>query len=375
MGVAHERAGSALADVAFEVERVAWPSPDRVEIAGRWFGVRGRRFVRPTLELEVDGEQRRMLALLDHKPWAAEDGEVWVAAFDWDGEQADLAGGELSVGPDVSVELLPEGSKPDGRPRTARRSRASVLEGELREARREAERLSRKLRRANESHLADVTGRDTAHAEEVERLRAELAASKDEGERRAEELRVKLDSERERLRGKLDSERQRVQALADDLGQAREELSLAREEVASARDAAAAEARRATVELEAARREAASARADREDAIRERDRARRERDAAVAAARTEAPNRSTAHTPTESAPGAPAEEGKPAALLPTEPAVPLPLEPPADASRLRRVRPGLYRWERPSSRATTLERALAIGALALVIMILLVFVL
>lgn len=346
MGVAQERAGSALADVAFEVERVAWPSPDRVEIAGRWFGVRGRRFVRPTLELEVDGERRRMLAVLDHKPWAAEDGEVWVAAFDWDGEQADLAGGELSVGPDVSVELLPEG-KADGRPRTARRSRASELEAELREARREAERLSRKLRRANESHLADITRRDTAHAEELERLRAELAASKDEGERRAEELRVKLDSERERLRRKLDSERERLRHERDSERQRAEssadELRQAREELSALRDAAAAEAQRVTAELEAARRESASARADREDAMRERDRARRERDRPRA------------------------EE--------MQAAVPLLADPPANASKLRRVRPGLYRWEVGSRRASTPERVLAIAALALVFVILLLLLL
>ena len=355
MAIAQERAGGARADVAFEVESIEWPSPDRVEISGRWFGVRGRRFVRPTLELEVDGEHRRMLAVLDHKPWEAEDGEVWVAAFDWDGEQADLAGGELSVGPDVSVELLAEGSKADARPRTARRSRASVLEGDLRDARRESERLARKLKRANESHIADVTRRDTEHAEELERLRAELAESQQEGERRAEELRVKLDSERERLRSKLDAERRRAEGFADDLRRARDELSSVREELAATRDAAAAEARRATVELEAARRESADARAGRENAIRERDQARRERDAATAGA-----------PPTEPAASAPAA---------TEPAVPLPPGPPADASRLRRVRPGLYRWETPSEQAPTLERALAIGALALVLLILLLFVL
>src|SRR5918999_3145068 len=99
MGIAQERVRGAPPDVAFEVESIEWPSQDRVVISGRWFGVRGRRFVRPTLELEVDGDQRRMLAVLDHKPWAAEEGEEWVAAFDWDGERADLAGGELTVGP------------------------------------------------------------------------------------------------------------------------------------------------------------------------------------------------------------------------------------------------------------------------------------
>jgi len=97
--------------------------------------------------------------------WAAEDGEEWVAAFDWGGAPAELDGGELTVGPNVSVELLAQGSKAKDRPQRARRSRASVLEGELAEARREVERLTRKLRRENESHLADITRRDTEYGE------------------------------------------------------------------------------------------------------------------------------------------------------------------------------------------------------------------
>ena len=61
-----------LADLAFEVERFTWPSDDRLEVTGRWFGVRGRRFMRPTLHLRVDGRRRRLIAVLDHKPWAAD---------------------------------------------------------------------------------------------------------------------------------------------------------------------------------------------------------------------------------------------------------------------------------------------------------------
>src|ERR687895_154839 len=71
------------------------PAGGSFEVTGRWYGIRGRRFLRPTLDVEVDGAPRRMLAVLEHKPWAADDGEEWVAAFDWTGEPVELAVAEL----------------------------------------------------------------------------------------------------------------------------------------------------------------------------------------------------------------------------------------------------------------------------------------
>ena len=72
--------------VAFEVERFEWTSAERLELVGRWSGLRGHRFLRPTLDVEVGGERRRMLADLEHKPWAPEDGHDWIAAFTWRGD-------------------------------------------------------------------------------------------------------------------------------------------------------------------------------------------------------------------------------------------------------------------------------------------------
>jgi hypothetical protein len=37
--------GAASSEVDFELERFERISPDRIEIAGRWYGLRGRRFV------------------------------------------------------------------------------------------------------------------------------------------------------------------------------------------------------------------------------------------------------------------------------------------------------------------------------------------
>ena len=69
--------GAASSEVDFELQRFELSGAGRIEIAGRWFGLRGRRFVRPVLNLTMaGGGRRRAIALLEHKPWAANDGET-----------------------------------------------------------------------------------------------------------------------------------------------------------------------------------------------------------------------------------------------------------------------------------------------------------
>lgn len=90
-------------DVFFELERFE-RSDGRLVLSGRWFGVRGRRFVRPTLTLAIDGERVRALADLDGKPWAAEDGQPWNASFPA-ARSGRIAEPELSVAPDITLQL------------------------------------------------------------------------------------------------------------------------------------------------------------------------------------------------------------------------------------------------------------------------------
>src|SRR5215218_3716173 len=92
-------------DVAFDVERFEWTAVDRLEVRGRWTGVRGRRFMRPSLNIGVSRGRRRLIALLDHKPWAAGDGDAWVAAFRWEGERGDVGPAVLEVGAGLQVQL------------------------------------------------------------------------------------------------------------------------------------------------------------------------------------------------------------------------------------------------------------------------------
>src|SRR5579859_4000320 len=141
--------------VAFELDRIDMQGGDRLEVNGRWFGVRGRRFIRPSLTLLADEQQRRLLADLDHKPWAAEDGQPWKATFPYEAQEDHWVEAELSVAPDITVSLpLPGTSRsratrrpgtasPSRGKRTAARSHAPSAE--LVKARREIQRLQREL--------------------------------------------------------------------------------------------------------------------------------------------------------------------------------------------------------------------------------------
>src|SRR4051794_19696154 len=102
-----------------EIERFEWAAPNRIEIVGHWTGLHGRRFMRPTLVLKGGGDPKRLLALLEHKPWAASDGEPWTAAFAWDGEIVKFDGAELNVGSGIDLEL-PAPRMRRGKPRRFR---------------------------------------------------------------------------------------------------------------------------------------------------------------------------------------------------------------------------------------------------------------
>jgi hypothetical protein len=205
------------------VERIAASGPDLLEVVGRWFGVRGRRFVRPTLIVRragTDGEVRA-LAELEHKPWAAEDGEPWIAAFalavDLQDTGAEI---ELSVAPDIAVALSAAGKKAAkaGDQITAGKSARTPV------AKADPQPRPRRARGA---------------PPEVEHLTARLANATQA-----------LEAERERRAAAdqaLDEERSTSRRLRTELGQARAELDLA--------SAAQAEAAAAAQELETARRQ------------------------------------------------------------------------------------------------------------------------
>ena len=88
------------AGVSFELEGLDLEG-DQLVVTGHWSGVRGLRFVRPMLV----ADDRRILATLEHKPWAPSLDRAWVAAFPWEGDEVNVDALTLAVAPQVTVAL------------------------------------------------------------------------------------------------------------------------------------------------------------------------------------------------------------------------------------------------------------------------------
>ena len=284
--------------VTFAVERFGWVDDERLEVAGRWFGLRGQRFLRPTLDVEVDGRNRRLLALLEHKPWAADDGEEWVAAFGWQGEPIQLVSAELAVGPDLAIELPPPTG---GRPASPTRSAPPAPSTELRSA----------GRPRAEVELDLVAARD-----EVDRLAGELVRLRATHAARIEELQRRLSAEREaaaQLTQHLGVARATAADAESESASRLERLEEERDAAVAAGAAALAEVKRVESEREAALRGRAAAEQERDAAVRARDSARGERNAWMSRARAAMAEKSPAH---RRPPAASARAGEPPAAEP-----------------------------------------------------------
>ncbi len=100
----------ACAGASFALDRLEIVD-GRLVVRGWWFGVRGVRFMRPGLV--VDG--RRVLATLEHKPWAVAEDGAWTAAFEWT-RGLDVGGVTLVVAPSIEVPLDRDADPPDPAP-------------------------------------------------------------------------------------------------------------------------------------------------------------------------------------------------------------------------------------------------------------------
>jgi hypothetical protein len=218
MGDAISRA-STRAGVSFEVERLEHED-DEFVVSGHWSGLRGVRFVRPTLI--VGG--RQVLATLEHKPWAPRTDRAWIAAFPWAGSTPDPSELELAVAPSVTVPLGPPGAKgaetalmlvstddppqpapdpdpdppvaaaPKRRPGETDRMRVRVLEQEVEAAEQERDALRLKL---DEAHVL-LAAADAARIDLEANLRRERRSADVAGETRDEVARSRTAAERDR---------------------------------------------------------------------------------------------------------------------------------------------------------------------------------
>lgn len=245
--------------VAFEPDVVA-RNGERVTITGRWFGVRGRRFVRPTLTAGRDGSGARALADLEHKPWSAEDGEPWTAAFALDADAAGTGEFELAVAPDIAVVLRA--------PTTEGRVTARTVGGQAagQHGARQSKARGGRPRGAGGTEMAGSQAKVEAQQVEIAELRRRL----DRSEVEAAEV------------GAAAARRDAAVAKLDAVLEERDAALAERDRALEARDAAFAERDVAMVVRDSALGERDVAMAARDSALAERDAATEARDAAVA---------------------------------------------------------------------------------------------
>jgi hypothetical protein len=314
----------------FELERFEWTAPDRLELTGVWTGLRARRFIRPTLVLETDAGRRRLLALLEHKPWSADDGADWIAAFAWTGEPAEVESAQLNVASGIDIELPPPrratGNRPPRRFRHRSVSRDASRDDAAESAPPGVVASPAEIERpeppdapavpeAPEAHAGSepvvdepghpmdartvkavverarvaevrvgqlVTERDEAVARR-KAIAAELSALKQSHEQalsrvRAQEREIATTmlSEGAELRARIEKDRDAAHRARDAALSERDEAQRVRDEAVQARERAVAERKQALAERKSAFRE-------RDKAFSERDRAVRAREEAVAA--------------------------------------------------------------------------------------------
>ena len=240
-------------EIAFELERYEFKGDDRVEISGRWSGVRGRRFIRPTLTVMTGGRGSRALADLEHKPWAPEEGKLWMAAFSCTVEDATALEAELNVAPDITITLpAPGGAGITG----AKRAKPGRTGREPRVRRELLERPAPKRRSAARPSQESTARREVAAIRttmdevvaEKERLLQESAAEK-------ERLLQKAAAEQERLQLELvasETEQAQLRARVEELTAELSHAVAARTSALAARDQALETSERSLAERDTA---------------------------------------------------------------------------------------------------------------------------
>jgi hypothetical protein len=210
--------------ITFEVEKMATDGHGRLVVTGRWYGVRGRRFMRPTLTLTMreDGAERRALADLEHKPWAPEDAKSWIAAFPLEVELGDASEVELAVAPDIAVDLADSVSDAASGSRGGSRGGRGARGGRSgRGAQARSQPPTAREARAPRVRAERVQARPSTvdHAREIERLKARAST--------AEQATEREHARRGAVEQALEQERAESLKLRSELGRIRAELDIA----------------------------------------------------------------------------------------------------------------------------------------------------
>ena len=236
-------------EVAFELECFEW-ADERLELAGRWKGLAGRRLTGPVLSLDTgSGRRKRLVAMPGGHFGAAE--ESWRATFAWPGDPAEITGAELEVGGNVVVDLPLPDRRRRRRKRPAVDSGDDALRGEVGALRAQVERLRAELagrERENMQLRAQLDDDDEAPGPaaeagaptvEIDRLTSQREQLNAELERLADErdrTRAELSDEADRLRGELDAARVELERARTEVDELREAFSDAAVEAETTRD-------------------------------------------------------------------------------------------------------------------------------------------
>jgi hypothetical protein len=240
-----------ISRVEFELARFEVVG-DCCQVQGRWFGVRGRRLMRPALTAEVDGRSIRLLADLADKPWTAEDGEPWQARFPYTLERAELQEAELTVAPDVTITLPAPQRRAGGASKKASSRRADApLRPGVRPAggrsRVSADEPFTELDPARHRPRASDVGARASEADALTRELAELRRAHGRLGRKFD----RLEADKARTAQRLDEMSRRLR----DVTHEREEANAARDRIAAELEAVQRERGEVVAELDAARRE------------------------------------------------------------------------------------------------------------------------
>jgi len=280
--------------LTFELARFAWGAPDRLELSGRFVGLRDAPQDDPELVISGANGVHHLPVVPDSLSGSLEDGRWWDAVFAWQEPPVAFEEARLTFGSDLVVDLPgPNGRRSRTRKQTLQVSRppAETTDGDtpadeppapgsvqrlraeaerlaaeeaLHEARETLQRTQEELGRVRDDLVSEREQR-TADAERFQRALADLRVTAEEA------LSAEQDSTRA-VRGELrealemiDGKNEAVSALEASEAAARSELDQLRARVAELEDAGA-DTERLRDELEGARAETESAAAERDRA-------------------------------------------------------------------------------------------------------------
>jgi hypothetical protein len=281
--------------LTFELARFAWGAPDRLELSGRFLGLRDGPPDGPELVISGADGAHHLPVVPGSLSGPMEDGRWWDAVFAWQEPPVAFDAAQLTFGSDLVVDLPgPNARRSRSRRRTLRVSRAAA-EPATRDVADEPSPAPEAVQRlraqaellATQEALHDVRETLQRTQEELARVRDDLVSERDQRAADAERFQHALDELRvtaeEALSGEQDAARtargelREALEMIDGKNAAMSELEAAEAASRSAREELQdriAELEHAGAEADRLRGDLDTARAETESAAAERDRAR-----------------------------------------------------------------------------------------------------